>query len=893
MTNVLRVNYATGLRGVTGTTGADGYAGAPHWKWNASALADTDPGGGYIGANTTTLSAISYLYVDNMNLAGVDATGTVDAWDDVDNATTRGRLYITNADNSAWLELSIIGDVTTGATYRNVPVSYVSAGGSLIADETIAVQFAPSGADGSDSGMIGPGTSTDGGMVLFDGTDGTALKEMTGSGMVKVAAGVPAVATEGTDYYEPGGTVVALADGGTGASTAAGARTVFDVYSTSESDDSYATKTYLPNGTGAVTRTVVGKLQESVSVTDFGAVGDGVTDATDAFQAALDTGLNVFVPDGTYLITAGLTMDVSGQQIFGSAGTGLNYATIGGARIIFSVDDAAVSPVLLTCTAPQALVANLQFTGDSGNTTDICIKGELTGSNTDDLDISVVDCMITGFYEAVIGIGRGVQVDRCTIVQATYAVTVDWPSSGTAGADIQTADLYKGRATQIVNCRMHSCTYTCRVIGYDLRGALIANNSVDIGDGLLVVEQGAGLKGCVVSGNVCDFMGQGIVRCNAGASIDGLLITGNKIWGASAGTVDDIGDSRPLSHFRADSPTAISGVQIVGNYIGPTDAYAVLFTNDSSGSAITLYDIQIVGNLFSEIGSDGSANRAVVKSVYDINGFMFTNNQIRDLGATVTGVIATSSNTITDVVVRNNIFDNSVTLFYTTTLDGKIDVDHKSGGYGINTSGQFKIGDLGAYTGSLPFVMSRTGSSGGVGTSYVNSAGSFSIFGTPTGTNDGSYVPGTDNTITLGSAPFRWEQLFAGTATISTSDERLKEQIRGLSTAERAVASRLKSLLVMYKFRDSVARKGNAARIHAGIIAQRVIDAFASEGLDANDYGILCFDSWDAVATETDTDGNIINPGVPAGDRYGLRYEELLMFIMAADAVYDAPERNP
>jgi hypothetical protein len=85
---------------------------------------------------------------------------------------------------------------------------------------------------------------------------------------------------------------------------------------------------FTQQGTGAVSRTVANKLYEFVSVKDFGAVGDGVTDDTAAIQAALDyaaisEGL-VTVPEGTYKTTSQLTM-ASGV---GLSGEGRRNASI-------------------------------------------------------------------------------------------------------------------------------------------------------------------------------------------------------------------------------------------------------------------------------------------------------------------------------------------------------------------------------------------------------------------------------------------------------------------------------------------------------------------------------------------------------------------------------------
>lgn len=63
---------------------------------------------------------------------------------------------------------------------------------------------------------------------------------------------------------------------------------------------------FIQAGAGAVPRTGQDKMRESVSVKDFGAVGDGVADDTAAIQAALDASKNVLFPAGTYKISASL-----------------------------------------------------------------------------------------------------------------------------------------------------------------------------------------------------------------------------------------------------------------------------------------------------------------------------------------------------------------------------------------------------------------------------------------------------------------------------------------------------------------------------------------------------------------------------------------------------------
>ena len=90
-------------------------------------------------------------------------------------------------------------------------------------------------------------------------------------GILKISGGSTSAAVAGTDFYAPGSTDVSVADGGTGASDAAGARTNLDVPSTTD----------LTNGLAA--KSDIGHTHVASEITDF---EDAVADALAASEWA-------------------------------------------------------------------------------------------------------------------------------------------------------------------------------------------------------------------------------------------------------------------------------------------------------------------------------------------------------------------------------------------------------------------------------------------------------------------------------------------------------------------------------------------------------------------------------------------------------------------------------
>ncbi len=148
-------------------------------------------------------------------------------------------------------------------------------------------------------------------------------------------------------------------------------RNGYDLYSAPNATERIGSElvTFLQAGTGAVTRTAQAKMRDVVSVKDFGAVGDGVTDDTAAIQAALDSlpsaGGEVYVPTGQYRVTAGLVASKRVRLV----GAGYSFLLASASPCVI-VKASTVSGPVLTLSASASTVENLSFLGEVGNTGD-------------------------------------------------------------------------------------------------------------------------------------------------------------------------------------------------------------------------------------------------------------------------------------------------------------------------------------------------------------------------------------------------------------------------------------------------------------------------------------------------------------------------------------------
>lgn len=387
---------------------------------------------------------------------------------------------------------------------------------------------------------------------------------------------------EGTSYVETDSTTVTFTSG-----LHVGAEVKFTtaVQTTGNATDA-SVVTYTAPFTGAVAYTVEDKLAETVSVKDFGAVGDGVTDDTAAIKNAL-TALYakgngcLYFPEGTYQVTE--TIVLRGSAAYADPG-------------LYIKGESKSSTIIRK-------TGNNVGDGDADAVFQLASQSNLTSAYNIQIENMYVDTA-----DAVYGIYSKQNTTRIIIrnsyvrgVTAGISLHTVWQSNfemidlrGATGFQIRNS----GTSNYLSGCYAFGTT----VVGFDLRGnySFADNLACDSATGIAYLVQfgtwtiaGAGcessgittvfraangtlnLQNCVVS--PLDETNASLVVFNAGAS-GNLNVNGAFIQANSGGTPQTMAGA--LVSSSTSSRFQLSGVvRIIDDY--PTEASSAIATSSS------------------------------------------------------------------------------------------------------------------------------------------------------------------------------------------------------------------------------------------------------------------------------------------------------------------------
>ena len=434
------------------------------------------------------------------------------------------------------------------------------------------------------------------------------------------------------------------------------------------------------SGAGAQPRTVQSKLRDTVSVKDFGAVGDGLTDDTAAIQAcyAANPGRTIWHGDGyTYLISSSLTL-YSGSKYIGKS-------------IIKQKNSAGIAGPMMTGTSvSNVVVEGLEIDGNATNNAAAQTYGIkfLTGTNNIVQGCNVHDVTQAGIYFAsetyskvlgnqVINCGRNLGTDNhgimlisniataltgivCqgnTVVNAyRKGITVYNATPGTINGVSIDGNVVNGCATGGIYTANPNAVIHGYQRGISITGNVCYNNYVNI--------EAACMSGGVVAGNTCDTTsgGQGIYIADCIYS----SFTGNTVINSQADGIKIIGLTiNPTGLTVSGNTIALSSQAGAGTYDGldlNSVTYSTIVGNVMLGESASPkqgYGIQESGtsdfNLYAN-------NRIANTQTGTLAQFVGANNAIQSTSGTQTSVNAATPNNTLDINGGLSIRDQSITV---------------------------------------------------------------------------------------------------------------------------------------------------------------------------------------------------------------------------------------
>lgn len=462
-------------------------------------------------------------------------------------------------------------------------------------------------------------------------------------------------------------------------------------------------------GTAEYSRTVQAKLRETVSVKDFGAVGDGVTDDTAAIQAALDSGnQTIYFPDGVYMVDAVTGLVPSNNQ---------SLILADNAELQAITNSSDTYNVILLQQKSNVVIRGGKITGDRATHTGTTGEFGMGIGLYECQDITIEDCYISqcwgdGIYvgdddaDAGYGWSTNVIIKNCTIYKASRnGISI------TGGDNVQVIDCeisYSDRtnpkcgidiepigsatdtvATNIVikGCYFHHQTGGIATAGtsgsiINRQNLMISNNrfaynNVHVGVGNLH-------KNVIVSNNLFEewsaYAGVSQQYGATGDEVIGLVYTGNTTRKYGTVQFGGVGCSQIVvsgNSFNGNRITINGGddVSIIGNTIVNPQGYGIYAAAGTTYTNLMIANNTISGNEGGETGNPGIYIRGGTPNECTIIG-----NTIRTDGVNqTTGIDCRVAGSL---IVSNNLYNSGTSTSISAVTTGIV-------GYNIQNDGTY------------------------------------------------------------------------------------------------------------------------------------------------------------------------------------------------------------
>lgn len=314
----------------------------------------------------------------------------------------------------------------------------------------------------------------------------------------------------------------------------------------------------------SIKRTLHDKNNDLVSVKDFGAVGDGVTDDTAAFQAAIDSKRSLYIPDGIYLISS--TLIITATDSLCIAGNNFGH-----------VNDQTAGSVI-------------KFTGSASPA--IRVQGGAIGVKISGLFLDIQDSSSDGFD---FGGAWHLKLQDCVVRNARYGVYLHYDSP----------DYFSGVA-ELTSCYFSKCTNGVKTSKVDINVVKVDNCTFFDGvNGVLIGDSGS-------ASSVRNFIVRdSLFEANTGYDVG--VVAG----GAQQLLVDG-------NYFEENTASALARVYVTDDVHSPRSSAVSItnntFSKDTTGDLIFLSGVSgvLVKQNWSAFGGVGFV-RAINIDNYEID----------------------------------------------------------------------------------------------------------------------------------------------------------------------------------------------------------------------------------------------------------------------------------